>query len=859
MTTTNNFYFKNSKPNYNPDKKIQVDHLILDLDFDLESDKLSGNTKLYCTALQNEISVLKLNACEMDIHKVLVDNSDINFNYDGEFLNLELNENLELQRQIIIQIDYSITNPKKGIIFCGKSFESNFKSTQVWTQGESEEGRYWHPCFDYPNQIFTSETIITVDNKYTALSNGKLIDKTNIEKKVTYHWKMDKPHPNYLVTIAIGEFSVFKDKWRSKEICYYTSKKYEQNLELLPTKTPKMLEFFSTKYGLEYPWNKYDQVWMTDFIWGGMENTTLTINTERALFDVKMSRDYKFGEVLIAHELAHQWFGDLVVVNHWADLWIKEGAATYAEQLWVEHEYGKDEADYYRYQELETYLEATKSQYQRPTSTIFYSSPEDLYDDHSYTKAGLVYHMIRKVIGNDELYTKFNRDFLISNQHRCVNPFDLIRSAELTTGRNIKPLIDQYINRPGHPKITFNYFWDGESKFIKLSIIQTQVDSKDKNATIFDLKDFPLNFYYLDKDQIKIDKIVKKQVKLTKPEEIYYFQLDSKPDFVCLDPEGDYLKELLLEIPDLDLRNIIQYSDTVYSKLIALTSIGKKHNLANLNNLIQAYRNEKFWAIRAKTVEVISNIQLTQTDEFIINEAIKDADHRVRIKAIKYLSKIYSTENFNLILDIYKKEKSSYLLENTAIICLAKIANRLGAEHINIIKSLINQVLSNKEGGFDENTKIAALHSLSELIYDKEAMKIVLEFTNIENPKPLIYSSLKLLGKFKPELDSIEETKIRECLLENANKRDFMIERSLLESCSESYDLWLIRVVNKIKNSTHFHRNQKKAETVIINLQSKMKNNKLYIDIFDKVEKLETKNKELLSRVEQMEQNNKKL
>ncbi len=268
-------------------------------------------------------------------------------------------------------------------------------------------------------------------------------------------------------------------------------------------KTPKMIEFFVETFGYPYPFPKYAQVCVDDFIFGGMENTSTTLLTDRCLLDERAALDNRNTESLVAHELAHQWFGDLVVIKHWSHAWIKEGMASYSEVLWTNMEYGSSDAAYYMLGETRNYLEEDSSRYRRPIVTNIYREAIELYDRHLYEKGACVYHMIRSILG-EQLFTKAIHTFVQDNAHKTVETIDLLRAIEKSTGFNLLWLFDQYVFRGGHPDYKISYSWDQDNHLAKLTVIQTQVkeDEKSNFKNLFDLK-IPIAFNYLQAGQVQ--------------------------------------------------------------------------------------------------------------------------------------------------------------------------------------------------------------------------------------------------------------------------------------------------------------------------------------------------------------------
>jgi aminopeptidase N len=389
------FELPGAKPHYNPDRPGQVEHISLDLNLDILHQRYQGTCQIRLNPIRNGVDRLKLDAVNLQISAVQADGSPQAFDYDGEQLQIQLHPITQAGKAIVLRIDYAVDKPQRGLYFIAPTPDYPNKPTQVWTQGEDEDSRYWFPCFDYPGQLATSEIRVRVPKQYIAISNGELVT-TEIEGETKlYHWLQKEVHPTYLMTLAVGDFAELRDQWQGKPVLYYVEKGREADAHRTMGKTPRMIEFFSQAYGYPYPYPKYAQVCVEDFIFGGMENTSTTLLTDRCLLDERASLDNRTAESLVAHELAHQWFGDLVVIKHWSHAWIKEGMASYAEVLWTNHEYGADEAAYYCLNEARSYLGEDSSRYRRPIVTHIYREAIELYDRHLYEKGACVYHMIR--------------------------------------------------------------------------------------------------------------------------------------------------------------------------------------------------------------------------------------------------------------------------------------------------------------------------------------------------------------------------------------------------------------------------------------------------------------------------------
>jgi aminopeptidase N len=446
-----NFELPGARPHYNPDRPGQVEHIFLDLDLDIPNQRYQGTCRIRLNPVRS-FDRLTLDAVSLAIESVKVGGSEQAFDYDGEQLHVKLNSATQAGTAIELEIAYAVDRPQRGLYFIAPTEHYADKPVQVWTQGEDEDSRFWFPCFDYPGQLSSSEIRVRVPKNLLAISNGELIDTQEDGDSKIYHWLQKDIHPTYLMTLAVGDFAELRDEWQGIPVTYYVEKRREPDARRTMGKTPQMIEYFSEAFGYRYPFPKYAQVCVDDFIFGGMENTSTTLLTDRCLLDERASLDNRNSESLVAHELAHQWFGDLVVIKHWSHAWIKEGMASYSEVLWTNHEYGADAAAYYLLGEARSYLDEDASRYRRPIVTHVYREAIELYDRHLYEKGACVYHMIRAELG-DELFFKAVHTFVNDNAHRTVETIDLLRAIEKATGRNLQFLFDQYVFRGGHPDL----------------------------------------------------------------------------------------------------------------------------------------------------------------------------------------------------------------------------------------------------------------------------------------------------------------------------------------------------------------------------------------------------------------------
>ncbi|WP_373479699.1 M1 family aminopeptidase [Geminocystis sp.] len=841
------FELPGAKPHYNPHRFGQVQHIFLDLVLDIPRHTFKGICTITLTPVRRNITQLTLDAVDLNIESVLIDNISQPFDYDGEVITINLLKPTTDQ-DLKIAIAYSKEKPQRGLYFITPDEYYPNKPSQVWTQGEDEDSRYWFPCFDYPGQLATSEIKIEVPSDYIAISNGELIKTEEKKGNKIYHWLQPQVHPTYLMTLAVGKFMEIEDKWHDVPVNYYVEKGKETEAKISMGKTPKMIEFFSQKYGYPYPYSKYAQVCVDDFIFGGMENTSTTILTDRCLLDEKASLDNRNTESLVAHELAHQWFGDLVVIKHWSHAWIKEGAASYAEVLWTEHEYGKDEGAYYLLGEARNYLQEDSSRYRRPIVTNVYREAIELYDRHLYEKGACVYHMIRGIL-TEELFDKFIHTFVNDNAHKTVETIDLLRAIEKATGYNLSPLFDQYVFKGGHPDFKINYSWDSESNLACVNIKQTQAKEENgKFKDLFDLK-IPFAFGYLKEGEKPELKLL--SLKLNQLEQIFYFPLTQKPDFISFDVGNYHLKTVKLDYGFTELKNQLNHDPDVISRIYAAIAIGKKGNLEAVKTLTESLEKEEFWGVKVEVIKQLGKIKLNQaTETLIIN--IQDKNPKVRKAIIEALTHHKNEASYNALKNIVINGDESYYVESSAINGLGKLATGNLENKQGEIIPILEQILAEKSG-WNEIIRSSAINALSQLKTSEKAADIIAKFTDLGIPQPLRLTAIRCLGAIAKGQKSDKLESILGNFEAIMSDTFFLTQMSLISALGQIENPQAISMLTNLADTTPDGRVKRRAEEAINQVRSKLGSDKTVKDLQQAIDKLKEENQDLQTRLAKLE------
>jgi len=594
--------------------------LFIDLTLDFEAKSVRGRAVLDFERAAPNGSSLEVDAIGFDLESVRVDGGDglrpAAYEYDGERLALR-----ELPERGQLRIDYR-AKPQRGLYFLAPDEQVKHRPVQAWTQCQDEDARHFIPCVDKPHVKMTTELSATVPAGFQVLSNGEQVSaETRGKAPWTYRFKLSQPHPSYLLTLVVGHFDVVEDRParlgdQEIPIRYLVPVGQAGNAARSLGETPRMLELFSRRFGVNFPWSRYSQVVVSDFIFGGMENTTATTLYEHVMLDERAALDISAND-LVAHELAHQWFGDYVTCRDWSHGWLNEGFATFCEHLEREDRLGRDEYDYGVAGDVDTYLAEAAGRYQRPIVCRDYAEPIDLFDRHLYEKGGLVLHMLRREL-TDEVFFDGVRCYLTRHAFGIVETNDLMRALEEASGRSLERFFDQWVHRPGHPELTVKVSWD--DGLLMVSLKQTQ---KTGDVAIFSL---PLEIEVIEKDGTK----TRHQKLVTEAQDVLTVPFDRRPAHVGFDPEQRVAAKLTFEAPSDMLRHQLVEGSSALLRWTAAEALSKKHDLATVRALGEVLcRESEVWMVRVEAARALGKLRSDEALSSLIS-ALKTAHPKVR-------------------------------------------------------------------------------------------------------------------------------------------------------------------------------------------------------------------------------------
>jgi aminopeptidase N len=539
--------------------------------------------------------------------------------------------------------DLAITysgSPEKGLYFVLPEAPYPEKSLSFWTQGEAEETRHWLPCYDYPNERATSEMIITAEKPLFVLSNGALVDtRERPENARTFHWKMDAPHVSYLISLAAADFAVYHDKAGDLPIDYYVVKRIDEaTARRFMGKTPSMIRFFGEMTGQPYPYNKYAQVCVPEFVAGGMENITATTMTDTVLDDEIAALESNT-DGLVSHELAHQWFGDLLTCKDWSHIWLNEGFASYFDPLFTEFDQGEDAFRLEMSGELQSYLTSDQN-CRRPLVENRYEACDSMFDAVSYSKGSCVLHALRGLLG-DAAWWKGIRQYVAQHKYQVVDTDDFRKAMEAAAGKDLGWFFDQWARKAGHPELKVRWRYEDADHSVRVLVRQTQ--TLDDQTPLFRL---PTTLELT--DGAGKTRVIPILIDAASHEFVILSAV--RPRLVQIDPQGWLIKQIDFEKADEENLFQMEHAACVLGRLDAARALAKSAatNARAAAALSRAWQREKSVGPRVEMVSLLCNGQ--ETFRAALVEAARAPQARVRVAALGGLSHVKRDESLEALL-----------------------------------------------------------------------------------------------------------------------------------------------------------------------------------------------------------------
>jgi len=821
------FAFPEYRPRFPVSYPYLVRRMIAQVEVLFNDSRLRGRV-IYEVIPKRQLSHLELNAEEMSIVS-----TSHRRDYDGSVLRLYFDPPLQPSQNTVIEVNYE-TRPRKGAYFVKPSRGSGNTALMVWTQGESEDNRYWLPLPDNPNIKFPTELEVTVPKGMIAVSNGVLVDVKDLGDKSTWRWVFDYPHSPYLIAFAAGEFEKLETECDGVKLEYYWPKGRYGDPQVTFAATCDAIRFFSEYTGVRYPYPVYKQVAVHEFIYGGMENTTVTILTDTTMHTRREECPYDewpcrgredfSSDGLVAHELAHQWFGDLVTTRDWGNIWLNEAFATYFDALYTLHSRGFDEFAYRLYQNLRAYLDEYR-RYSRPIVTNLYSIPEEMFDRHTYEKGSLVLHTLRSIIG-EENFRKGIETYLTRHRFSNADTEDLRRAMEETSGEDLTWFFRQFVYSAGHPVLKVSWSWLPEESAVKLSISQTQGEDS-----------YPIYRLPLEVKVVYDGGGEVKSLNIDEKEHVFFINSPSKPRYICIDPKFKVFKVVQFDKPVEEAINELSDED-VMCRIEAINALAKNASPRAVEALARVVEKDPFWGVAVEAANALGKIGGSLAKGELIR-LLKLVTHpRVRRSIVDALGNFRGdSEVAKVLLSIAKDDKESDYVRYAALVSLGKLR----------IRDLEGELMKALEyGGFNFILTQGAVRGLGELGTD-DAFKVVLNYTEPDKPTLVRAAAVMALSGFIDRREALNR------LIELARDEQFRVRYAVVAVADEVKHPALLPMLDGLASRDPDGRVRRLAREVAKRIRDQLERGVEYQRLREELEQVREEHRRLMEEVGRLE------
>ena len=672
------------------EKTHSLIHTKLKVNFNFDKKELNGEAWITAKPYFYDSSTFVLDAKAMLIHTITLQDKKLDYHYDGYQITINLPKKYTKEETFTVYINYTARPEKvkekgsdaitaaKGLYFINASGIDKNKPTQIWTQGETEGSSCWFPTIDAPNQKTTQEIYITVPNKYVTLSNGELVNQTKNGANRIDYWKLDKKHAPYLFFLGVGEFEIIKDTYKNIPVNYYVEKEYAPYAKQIFGNTPEMMQFFSEKLGVEFPWNKYSQIVVRDYVSGAMENTTAVVHGEQAYQKPGQLIDENKHENTIAHELFHHWFGNLVTSESWSNLTLNESFANYSEYLWLEYKYGKEAAAMHLYDNNLLYLNGQETD--KKLVRFNYDDKEDLFDLVSYNKGGAILHMLRNYVGDEAFFTAL-KAYLTEYKYQSAEVHQLRLIFEKITGKDLNWFFNQWYYGANHPTISVSYDYNLIRKTVTVNIYQQQIEKFQ----------FPLTI-----DIFEGNKRRRETVFIENNDASFTFSYNKQPTLIQVNADGVLLCEINENKVVSDYIFQLKNAENYGHRREALLEVAKKQDDKDAFKAVVSAMDDSSYKIRVlalENVDLINKFSKKDAIRKIIQMAKQDNKTLVQAAAIETLGKLTDPELKQIFVE--GLESKSFAVLGKSLVAMYYVDKNLAIKKSKELPDEVRKILAN--------------------------------------------------------------------------------------------------------------------------------------------------------------------
>ena len=820
---------------YGPDKVVDVLHIHLELRPDIERRRMDARCTTTVQAIEDGVGRLVLDAVDLHVRAVRRDGATgapMAFRSASETLEITVDPPLRRGERVAFDVEYAVENPRRGLYFVEHG------PKHAWTQGQDSDARFWFPCFDHPAEKQTTSATITVPKGHFALSNGALIERVESEAETTFRYEQKIPHAVYLVTMVTGPFSEIAQQHDRLPIWYYTLPGREADGERAFGNTPAMVDVFERTIGVPYPYERYSQIAVADFLFGGMENTTATTQTDRVLHDERAHLDFS-ADFLASHELAHQWFGDLVTCRDWSQAWLNEGFATYFESVWLEAHDGWDEYLYDVFTIVQRYLEEDGERYRRPIVCNLYRDPSELFDRHLYEKGGAVLHMLRGELGWDRMQRSLRR-YVSDNAGRNVETIDLIRAIEAETGRNTRQFFAQWVERSGHPELDVSYRWDGERKTALITVAQQQTVDDDRPAYAFDVEigfvpDAPASVR-TDFGPGPLPGETRVRLQVDRAPHVFAIPLDREPALVRVDPAAWVLASWTSSLGTDAHAAVLRGDPSPTARIRAAKALAKDDRRAAREALAAALAHDPFFGVGVQVAAALGDSHAPSARATLLANTAHPHP-KVRRAIAKALGVWRDAEVAGALLGL--RDDASYFVIAEALHALGKTRDGRAFDVL---------VAAAGEPSWNETIAAGAVRGLGALA-DARALPVLEAALDPARHQALRRAVVHALADLGALVDSVR-TQAAEAVCRALDDADFLVRTSACAAAERLADVRLLPALDRIAQGERDGRLRRHAAEAAIRVREAQSKPAELARLRDEVERLRAESRALRERLD---------
>ncbi|MCB9693892.1 MAG: HEAT repeat domain-containing protein [Alphaproteobacteria bacterium] len=809
-------------PNYAPSRRVRIEHMDLALRIFPEEERFEGRSTIRFAPLALYAGKATFDLSEAEVVEVTDEaGTALPYHHAEHKLVVDAGD----ARAIVVA--WRGGKPTRGLYFTGPKPAAPKRQHMAWTQCQDEDGHFVFPCHDHPGRKWRWSIRIEAPAGYTTLSNGQRVASGEEGGLVWSTWEQELPMPAYLFTAVVAKLHETKAMWRDRTVSYFAPVGEQEGVVRAMGKTPLMIEHFSQITGFDYPWPRYDQVVVHDFIFGGMENVACTTMADLLLVDAKGVLEWD-PDYLVAHELAHQWFGDLVTCQDWSQGWLNESWATFMEAVWWEHDRSEQDAIWYRHQTMGDYLGEFNGRYRRALVSYRFRDPLDVFDRHLYQKGSCVLWTLRATLGADAFWTGV-KQYLHDNAHRAVHSRDFQRALETATGENLDGFFQQWVDAPAHPALSIKL--SEESGLLVCEIEQTQTGEGVPEAYRF-----PLVVEVLTSTgthRVKLPIAERKRA--------WALPVDGRITRVRIDPGLNVLATHTWKGPMAWFVDALQDDDPVIVSRAAATLIDEG-SAAALDAVRSAMEVHPFWGVRADIAGKLGARGGDDDQAALIDRLEIDGDPRVRRAAAEALGAFRNTTAADALLGVLEEEVTTWQLTGAALKALGTTRDSRAAE-------ALREHLATPS--WADTLPSRALVGLA-ATRDAAVLDTLVEHTQLTHGDRVRAAAAGALGSLATHVDDVKTTAV-ERLVDMLKEPGFRARIAAIAALGAIGDTRALGALGRMHRSAADGRTRRMAYEASLRIRRSQEDGKAMEDLQLALESLKEENADLRSRIEKLE------